>query len=84
MSDESRARNAQLIGSLLGGGSGPAPGNSGADTFGDSSFGSSFLGGDWDVSTKAPKAPGIRAYVPLIVAVAGLVALAWIVRRGRP
>lgn len=42
-----------------------------------------FMAGDWQVSTKAPRGlQSLVPYVPLAVAVAGLVALAWALKRG--
>lgn len=83
MSDESRARNLQVGMSLLGMGGGSVSSNSGADSAADIINDSGFMSRDWQVSTKAPKAPGIASLAPLAVAVAGLVAVAWIMRKGR-
>lgn len=83
MSDESRTRNLQLGMAVLGLGGGSVSSNSGADSAADLLTDSGFMSRDWQVSTKAPKAPGVASLAPLAVAVLGLVAVAWIMRRGR-
>lgn len=59
-------------------------GDAAADTLNNTGLSGSFMGGDWNVSTKAPDAIAqVARYIPIIVGVAGLVALAWVMRRAR-
>lgn len=69
------------ISALMGGKQG---GDAGADTLNNTGLSGSFMGGDWTVSTKAPGVVAQFArYIPITVGIAGLVALAWIMRKGK-